>query len=211
MDKNWERYRNYGRSKGLKQEDAEDFATEYYMRVMQGKKQTLKQYYIDYLRRTFGDTRTPSGKLKSNSRRFGDGEAEGQSEVFGGCDFQHRGSLERSLGDNREIRQQLTKIRNVAGKTSVACFLLFKKFGLSLQEIADVFGVSESRISQRTTKVEAAIAKIKRREESRMERLQAKKTCGGPRLGEKANCEMEKRKPRKMEINFQTRFNEWLT
>ncbi len=41
---------------------AEDFAQDYCLRQLNGKKQTLRQAFIDFLRKEFGESRNPNSK-----------------------------------------------------------------------------------------------------------------------------------------------------
>ena len=61
------RARNYARQKGY-QNDADDFAQEYYIARSRGRQGTIGQIFIDYLRGYYGDTRAACGHVRANER-----------------------------------------------------------------------------------------------------------------------------------------------
>ena len=60
------RCRSYARWK-RRPEHADDFAQEAIICVLRGRKATIDQLYVDYLRREFSQTHSPYGKLKASA------------------------------------------------------------------------------------------------------------------------------------------------
>ncbi len=62
-----ERLKRYARSKGARQDEVDDFSQEAAFAIFRGRKATFRQLYVDYLRKTYGDTRSPCNIAKSRS------------------------------------------------------------------------------------------------------------------------------------------------
>lgn len=60
-----ERLKKYASSKGLRQDEIDDFSQEAAFRLYRGRKATFRQLYVDFLRKTYGNQRTPSGAKRS--------------------------------------------------------------------------------------------------------------------------------------------------
>ena len=60
-----ERLKTYAKAKGLIQDEVDDFSQEAAFALYRGRKATFRQLYVDFLRKTYGDTRVPGNVEKS--------------------------------------------------------------------------------------------------------------------------------------------------
>lgn len=148
-----EQFRNWARSRFpfLPNEQIEDMAAHVQMTWLEGKRLETKYIYlaIDFLRKhgkRIGQKAKISkyGKAKDayqNHLDYLDEVKEDQS----GWDVKGV-TYEKSLGGDEKISEVfLNNLKNL----DRAVIILFYVWGLSMREIGEVFGVSESRVSQR--------------------------------------------------------------
>lgn len=124
---------------------AEDFAQEAAFQYSKGRKAVMSLMFIDYIRKAFGDTRTESNKELNQSRL-------GESRYFEEVDPNVHGYEPEMSSDIRHCQNNLTDQDRVI-------FTLLCKYGLSMAEIGDVLGVSESRICQHMGEIKKKLVK----------------------------------------------------
>lgn len=140
---NWKQFYNYGRLRGAKREQAEDFAQEALLKRFQGSRQHIKHLWIDYLRETSGRS--------------------------GGRHYELRKSLNNHLftfdqfPDYRieDFDPRMTARLKLLTLTERIITILILGWGLTQEEVANVFGMSASRISQIISKVEKRMEDLK--------------------------------------------------
>ena len=125
---------------------AEDFAQEATLKLSQGRKANMSQLLIDFIRLEYGDTRQGAEKGKSwaEKRAYNELDLAQASEPFShDLDFY-------SLLEDLDEKQR-------------AYLILTHKWGLTLAEVGDCFGVTEGRVSQQLTAVHEKIGKYLKR------------------------------------------------
>jgi len=192
-----------------KTELTEDYTHDWIVRISSGLggKQTFDQFVIDNQRRERGRE-----GLRSSSQRFNFENAHSieQAEFIDPSLFGVRTSLDDRIDFGRMFSGQF-KTRKI--DTEIA-----KKFyieGLSEVEIANIYQVSESRISQRIKRFSECLRSGIKHATSRQGRenrimetiLHIKRSC----LEFPENQKMALEKPFEMEINFRPIFEKWLT
>lgn len=184
-------------------EDADDASQYVIEQRLKGRKGRVSNILIDYLRVTHGSTR-----------------------VSGGCKGQKRETRAAFSGEGLEVADPRVVdpgaridgehlLRNL-DSTSRAVFLLMHVWGLYEAEIGNLFGVSESRISQRLKGVESCLSKAQK--EGRSFRP-TKRRRGISQVGclerQEISCEaftiMARSESGEMEGFDEPRFQEWLT
>lgn len=146
--------RAYGRARGLSEEQCEDLAQTYVIgKYVRGTRQSLAQAYVDFLRFELGDTRTPNGIAKSKALRT-------YESIDCGLDrrTETHGSNDR-LGSRHDRREDYERrLRLVSLDDSYLLSLLSK--GWTQEQIAEEFGVSGPRISQRVSEIKAKLEQV---------------------------------------------------
>ena len=142
LNKLWCIARDYACSKGYVGH-AEDFAQEYIMAKLRGRKATFGQYLIDYLRRTVADSKTKTYKLKLSSHM-------NYSEIE-----QHN---EPSYEMKISSRRLNTLVGNLKGTEKAATILKYK-WGFTNSEVAEVLGLTDCAIWMATNKVNKKLKK----------------------------------------------------
>ena len=188
---------------------AEDFAQYAALRVFQGRKATVEQLLIDYLRSEYGCTGIRSNSkqlLKCNERKHAT-PIDNENPIE---DFARRNSNHvRSFRDFEPFFKFISQIDRSILK-------LFYEWGFDESEIADCFGVTKSRICQRLQRVQSSLSKIIKKEESRIsEKTESIQSAISSKkrqtLEFRTDKEMAKRESRGLENYFETFFNKWLT
>jgi hypothetical protein len=110
----------------------DDFLSEYQLRILEGKSgnQTLDQFTVDHIRSVLGRAGQKCG-LEA-PKELNENSLEGELDLAG---IHYREVLEKLSGMDRAI------------------FILSYKYGFDQREIAEVFAVNESRISQMMPKL----------------------------------------------------------
>lgn len=121
--------------------DAEDFAQDYALKQLEGSKQPAKFALIDWLRATYGETRTDNGR-KSRRPKLRSYEDHPVGITLPQAEEEMMAKQALDLLDEKER----------------AVVILYFVWGFSLMEIGHVFGVTESRISGYLT---AVLKKVK--------------------------------------------------
>lgn len=201
---------------------AEDLAQAVLLRFCEGRgqHQTVDQAVIDAIRAEFGSPRTPGHERRKAVQRpvAGMEAARGIGvEPRDGLDF------ERLTGMLEERDRAIAKLIYV--------------WGLTEQEIGDLFGISESRISQRHTVIQArlseALAKEKPRAHASSRTEVRAQEVQGPGFSREAppsleeilsglpearpilGCESDRPvaeiEPWQMALDYEASFQEWLT
>jgi DNA-directed RNA polymerase specialized sigma subunit len=150
------RARNVACGFGLR-DDADDFAQEAIIQQLSGRKATLKQLCIDYIREKYGRTGA-HGSVKSTAR------ADARTNTVS-IDQPVRSDSETRLHDiirsddrDPESLGHAWRDRHHAnGVRGLICDLYFDQ-DMRLEEIAELLGVTGSRISQLMRQVKAKIS-----------------------------------------------------
>lgn len=141
----------YAQKQNFSEEEAKDFASFRVLRTLDGNvKSNLMQTIIDYKRMYWGDIRTRGGRKRMLARTF-----DVQSELVNldthGGDF-----LKFDLPEQKDVGFALHEMMGTIpdlDSRQRAMFLLWARYGYEQGEIAFLFGVSESRISQIITDI----------------------------------------------------------
>lgn len=117
-------------------QDREEFQNFCLMHFERGRKAELAQLYVDFLRQYYGDVRRETGRLKSealisNRTQFNDDKCI-------------------KIGQEYEelAKNEVDDLLSCLNKRQRAIIILRGYWGLSFEEIAYIFNVSESRIFQ---------------------------------------------------------------
>jgi predicted transcriptional regulator len=157
------------RRMGINQ-DSEDIAQEVAIRFIQnGKGQTVQQATIDVIRSVYGSTRGSRMSGVTGVRR---------AERFATSLQESRESNLASINPiegARFIDAFLSTSRILLSGSKRAIIILVYQWGFSLEEVADLLGVTESRISQVRSELEERVYKVMAREESDA----SKEVCAG--------------------------------
>lgn len=132
-----------------------DLLSEWFCMTLEGKaqKQTLEQFFIDLMRKRFGDSRQEYGRIKQKAI------------------FTSRESDETLSSLPHDVNTEALALKQYLSKEERSIFVLHYEWGFNETEIANIFGVSSSRICQRLQRVQERIRKKiaaeKQRENSR--------------------------------------------
>lgn len=139
--------------------ETEEILNEIIVRRLEGKgqHQTIEQSVIDIIRKYNGRTRIDG----SNPR----GDFEKASEYI-----DDRVQYSRCDGINKDDRESVNRLSKHLGRDERMILKLHKDWGLNEIEIGDLFGVSESRISQRIKGIQERLHEKIKREESGFKR-----------------------------------------
>ena len=132
----------YAASKGYGK-DAEDFSQEVFIAYAEGRKATIEQLFIDYLRKFYGDTRSAGGLAKSFERHVSRSIDESEA-IYKLCESQSDRidhSPSEHSGPDRRIRACLNRQQLL-----VYDLLVFEE--LNVKEIGELLGLTGGRISQ---------------------------------------------------------------
>lgn len=122
--------------------------------IEKGKGQTVDQAITDYLRRTFGDTRSKHYQLMRDIK-WGDKRVDALAA----------GAMPRIYQQNNdEFEHLLEKIKKSEDR---AIIVLSFMWGLTNHEIGYCFGVTESRICQRVKEIQKRVSKALSLDEQR--------------------------------------------
>lgn len=121
-------------------QDAEDFAQDVLIKTLTGRKATIEQLFIDYLRQHYGDSRSSQFELK-RAARFARTDEEGGKENL---DF-----VADSRGFETSASEQFDDFA-VSGLLTAGERETYERLAAEERpfEIAAAMGVSQSRISQ---------------------------------------------------------------
>ena len=138
----WINLKKYGKRKGLSEEQAEDYASEAFIRLFQGRKATIEQLLIDFKRKEFGNSR-------SKYFRFRESKTVDELETIGRLDLPCSGVEPCSDETGRD------DLHNGFCPTGRGGLIweLVHDCGFEALEIATWYGISQSRISQILRKV----------------------------------------------------------
>jgi len=186
--------------------DREDISQEVLLRMLEGKNRhsTIDQIVIDALRERAGRKGAPSYERRKNLYNS-HGQEPGQLETL-------IGSYD---GTNSDDRIDINRIAGFLNGDDRAILLLSCQWGMNEIEIGNLFGVSESRISQRLARIsERLSARVKKEARS-----QGTGTSQVEEMGEikaqglecQANQSMAGEESRKMESTNEPCFQKWLT
>ena len=132
----------YAYYKGFGQ-DAEDFAQEYCIKMFEGRKASVKNIFIDYLRGRYGDSRSSFGLAKQRETRNAvdidaadfKGLPVSIEDIGGECDS----SGKRAVLCNKQklvlTHQEISVLEKILE-------------GYNFTSISDILGISQARVSQ---------------------------------------------------------------
>lgn len=112
-------------------EFAEDFGSYVCIKILEGYDQLLRTAFSDFKRKTFG-------RLD---------QIKGRARIFAELYFESLDHVEAEMQKKVEINDALIEGSKFS-KMERAAFFLYFKWGFTMAEIAEVFGYSESGISQ---------------------------------------------------------------
>lgn len=128
--------------KNLPIQDADDFAQEALIKIMNGRKTRLKYILIDYLRANYSNPRAKSGKDKYNiTTSYSELNEDTMSEP--------------TYKDDLDFNA----LKNTLDSKERAIVTLRYKWGFTEKEIGDCFGITEGRVSQHLKEIKSSIAK----------------------------------------------------
>lgn len=122
IKKVWSSAKNYARSMGLIDE-CEDFAQIATMELLGGRRASVQQIYIDYLRRKLGRSN------RKNELNFSLSSVE---------------DIEKKIEDSILFDDLVGKLK----RRDRNIYILYYRWGLYEREVAQIIGISESRVSQ---------------------------------------------------------------
>ena len=147
-----ERLKHFAKTKGLIQDEVDDFSQEAAFQLYRGRKATFGQLYVDFLRKTYGDTRSSCNVEKSRSTlqyadfnenlhggnpRNGlpDREAtRGIEKIYAALIFPQYIAIHTQIGYSQSRRSQLKK-----GAKAAAAGYLAMQHGYHLMETEDLW------------------------------------------------------------------------
>jgi RNA polymerase sigma factor (sigma-70 family) len=141
-----ERARKYAKRKFPTTNDAEDFAQYAVMHLIQGRKASFSQLLTDFLRQTYGDSRTGANTVVME---YKDSETPDWRRDF-----------RIALDIKKDVKQLMA---NCLDGRDVSIIKLKYFYDLNDVEIADVFGITPSRVSGILSRV---LAKLRAAEKS---------------------------------------------
>lgn len=196
-----ERAFKYARMKypGGNIEDAKDFASWITTKRLEGATGTLGQLYVDFLRQEYGRT----GK----SRPSRSAEKKRQSRVVMEYDSGQHADPKKT-----DISSYISCFHGIERAILTLCY----KWEFNEAEIADCFGVTESRICQRLKGIQSRLRQRIEKEESRVSRaaesLQPRVSeTYGELLEFRTDSKMAREESRAMAGTYAACFEEWLT
>lgn len=131
-----ERLKKYAQTKPLREDEVDDFSQEAAFAIFRGRKASFGQLYVDFLRKTYGDTRSPGNVAKSRQTLFYE-------------DFDEN-MLGRDRGDGLSDREATRGIAKVCQALHISEFI-------AMHDNQEAYAYSQSRRSQL---VKSARAKI---------------------------------------------------
>lgn len=147
-----ERLKAYAKTKGLIQDEVDDFSQEAAFSLYRGRKATFGHLYVDFLRKTYGDTRVPSNVEKSRSTlqyadfdetllrgNRGDGlpdreATRGIEKIYAALIFPEYVALHTQAGYSQPRRSQLKK----SAKSAIEGYMAMQH-GYHLMETEDLW------------------------------------------------------------------------
>jgi len=141
--------------------DKEDFSQYACLHKFNGRKASVGQLFIDYLRQHYGDTRCVSNIKRSQEYLTDKRGLDGEAFDYGSIRDDSEHSLPDRLYDDRvRTRDNEKKIKLLLLDLNFDDFLsayltLFRR--MSLRDISNLFDVTESRICQRMKRVKSEV------------------------------------------------------
>ena len=129
----------YATRKGFANE-ADDFAQEYIIKMWSGRKASIAQVFVDYLRARYGGTRSVGGAARSHSlHRMQELNTHDSKEL--------PAAIGHSGGDDGSFRQALDRAKATLSHQELTVTQMLLE-DVSQQEIADFMGVDGTRVNQ---------------------------------------------------------------
>lgn len=133
---------------------ADDFAQESAIKkFVSDRKATIAQLFVDFLRKEYGDTRSPGGRARSSARRFGPSLDQPSSDD--GATLLHE-LVASPGGDPEPFGSSWRDAVTFRWRDAVIAELILDG-DVSNESVASYFGVSSSRISQVMKRVKKEI------------------------------------------------------
>lgn len=144
----------YVAKKNGRPELAEDFAQEVLLAITQGRRATIDQLFVDYLRSQFGRSGTPGGRARqmAASRTVSLDEEVGEE----GSTVLHHELVGRPGGDLPDLEHHGGSAFLFGGVEATIYQVVFLE-ERPLIEAAEVLGVTQSRVSQRVNSMRRRI------------------------------------------------------
>lgn len=127
---------------------ADDFSQEIFIAFARGWHSTLDQLFTDYLRKEYGNTRTPGGLEKRLAKSRTVSLDEPCSETESGAHFHELIADPRSIKERAESDIDFQDLSFLFTGRQVEIFSLYYLEEWSTATIGDWLGLTESRISQ---------------------------------------------------------------
>lgn len=143
---------------GLNDEDVEDFTQEVFLSWTKRDfkaGQTIDQTIIDCLRKQWG--------------RKGDISYDTRQKLKNAAGIDDEPSVGRTAGDSLGERRNFREHLKFVGRDDRVIAMLIYEWGLNETEVADIYSVSTSRISQRLKRIQSSISERIKAQESRLE------------------------------------------
>ncbi len=207
----WSKAKAYASRMGMERE-SEDFAQEVVERIWQGRKASIGQLYIDFLRERSG---------RKGERCYGRRAIDGIGAVSIQALEEKAGKPLDQLGGvtNSGVDFGLDALGYLKSlwDPKLRCIaLLYHKWGFNEVEIGYLFGVTESRVSQWLKSIQSRLSERVKGEESAAQR--ARENCveevlqvEGWGVERPPNIEMARIESREMALAYETSFSAWLT
>lgn len=141
------RCKNYAFRNG-KRQDSEDFAQFACEKIFKGRKATIKQLFIDYLRKHHGDTRSSCGTLKRGE--YGH-RAHEDFDLGGVEDGSDSSRPDYRITREAELKKIDSRSKEIMINLSVENYEIFYMYfytELNVKKIAMLNDISELRVSQ---------------------------------------------------------------
>lgn len=123
---------------------ADDFSQEAVIALITGRKATIPQLYVDFLRKEYGDLRSPHGRARSSSLLYGTSLDQPASEDD--ATLLHE-LVPSHGGDSGPVGIDWRHRVTFRGRDALIAELRYDE-GMSEKDIADILGVTESRVCQ---------------------------------------------------------------
>lgn len=210
MINDWNKYKNaclnYARHYN-RPDDADDFAGWACLKVFEGRKASIKNLFIDYLRNEYGST----GLLRhtDNPRKIKKNMCKQSiDDTAVNLNLRAASRTERNFGDSEYLLKNLSRYERTV-------LILREIWGFDEKEIAYCFGITESGICLQLKKIQSRLQKVVLKEQPGIPK-EAKSEEQGifekawPNLQFGKNQEMARKESTGLERYYETGFSKWL-
>lgn len=134
----------YAKNKSYTASDPDEFAAFVMIKALEGRRIVLDQVYVDYMRKAVADSRSDQYEMKLH-------EMNASSIDTPGIESKSEDNLIGKSPEDNFISKDLDSIMRLLGVTERyhrAVLILRFVYAFDQREIANIFGVTESRVSQ---------------------------------------------------------------